>query len=216
MNGLTNPQELDKLRRDSIIGQLKMKYGSDPDGFRAYLPSVAAVLDAMNPPPRPSKPPFVLTEQERTRHKQALGEILILQEFGESGSVSSIQAIEALEHCANLILDGSLPIDVNFPGKVKLMKAAVGRLPDDFKKDETIVLDCSRSRDEVVNRASVIRGVYLELDKNMRLISISVYPDKYRERFEMLSIVGIGRETKSDVSIRHDDYLAEIDPHGRY
>ena len=85
MNGLTNPQELDKLRRDSIIGQLKMKYGSDPDGFRAYLPSVAAVLDAMNPPPRPSKPPFVLTEQERTRHKQALGEILILQEFGESG-----------------------------------------------------------------------------------------------------------------------------------
>ena len=29
-----------------------------------------------------------------------------------------------------------------------------------------------------------------------------------------MKIAGIGRDPKSDVSVRHDDYLAEISPHG--
>ena len=29
-----------------------------------------------------------------------------------------------------------------------------------------------------------------------------------------MSIVGIGHDSKTDVAARHDDYLAEISPHG--
>ena len=58
------------------------------------------------------------------------------------------------------------------------------------------------------------RGVILNLDGDMRLVSATVIPHKIRERDRLMSIVGIGHDSKTDVAARHDDYLAEISPHG--
>ena len=210
-----NAQELDRLRRDSIIAQLRMEYRADAEKFRAYLPAVAAMLDAMNPLPRPSEPPFELTEHEQTHHREALTKML---QGLDGGSMSSKQAVKALEHCANLILDGSLLADVKHETRVQLIKAVLGKSPESFTKDTTILIVDDASETPIANKASIVRGVYLELDKEMRLISISISPEKVKEFHWLMGIVGIGRDIdgKRDVSIRHDDYLAEIDPHGRF
>ncbi len=59
-----------------------------------------------------------------------------------------------------------------------------------------------------------IRGVYLDLDKDTRLVSISIDPRKVRERRSLMEFVGAGKDPEPDVSTRHDDYLAMEDPHG--
>ena len=218
MNGLTNPQELDKIRRNSIMGQLKMKYRSDPQGFRAYLPSVAAILDAMNPPPRPSKPRFALTEQERAHHKQGL--VKILQKL-DDGGLSHEEAVKAFECCAKLLLErnGSLLPEVEHAARVKLVDTFLGRSHESFTDDTTIKIADDASKTPIAYKPSILRGVYMELDKDMRLISITIDPEKVKEGIRMRSIIGIGGrdiEGKRDVSMRHDDYLAEIYARGRF
>ena len=217
MSSLRSPQELDKARRDSIIGQLKMKYRSDPGGFRAYLPAVAAMLDAMNPPSpaRRREPPFKLTEQERARHKQGLSKML---ERLEDGSLSFKQAVRTLEHCANLQRDDSWTRYTNHDTRVKLAKVALGRSHESFTEDTTVMIADGDASVPIVSKVSFLRGVYLELDESMRLISISILPAKVAEFHRLRGIVGLGRdiEGKKDVALRHDDYLAEIYSRGRF
>lgn len=212
MSSLRSPQELDKARRDSIIGQLKMKYRSDPEGFRAYLPEVAAILDVMNPPSSPSRqrePRFKLTEQERARHKQGLSKML---ERLEEGSLSFKQAVRTLEHCANLQRDDSWARYTDHDTRVKLAKVALGRSHESFTEDTTVMIADYEASAPIVSKVSFLRGVYLELDESMRLISISILPAKVAEFHRLRGIVGLGRdiEGKKDVALRHDDYLAEI------
>lgn len=44
--------------------------------------------------------------------------------------------------------------------------------------------------------------------------SVSPHKVKQRQRRKMFAFVGIGQDEKTDVALRHDEYLAEIDPHG--
>ena len=94
-----------------------------------------------------------------------------------------------------------------------LLKSAIGKSPGSFTKNSTVLIDETRKGDPGYH-ASVIRGVVLNLDTEMRLVSITVTPRRFRERKKMMSLVGIGRDPKSDVARRHDDYLAEMSPHG--
>ena len=49
-----------------------------------------------------------------------------------------------------------------------------------------------------------------DLDTEMRLVSITIIPRKIREGRKMMSIVGIARDSRNDISINHDEILAEI------
>ena len=206
-------RKLNKAQTDILVELLETKYRVEPENFGAYLPEVAQILDGMNPPRRLAQSPFGLTEREKAFHQKNLGGIL---EMVEEGAASPEQAIKGLEHCATLIHDDSMPKEVRHETLVKLLKAAVGKSPGSFKSKKTIRIAPDGVSTEIVNKVSLVRGVYLELDRNMSLVSISVSPSKVRERRKMLGIVGIGRdrEGKRDVSVRHDEYLAEIDPHG--
>lgn len=202
-----------RSKNTELIELLNSKYASNSKKFRAFMPEVAQILDRMNSPRQFTKSPFGLTEHEKSFHQKNLGCIL---EAVEGGLATEEQAIKGLEHCATLIHDGSLPDEVRHETLVKLLKAAVGKSPGTFKRNETIEIADDGASREVVNNASFVRGVRLDLDRDMRLVSITVSPAKVKERRKLLGIVGIGRdkESKCDVSIRHDEYLAEIDPHG--
>ena len=202
-----------KSKNNELIELLNSKYASNPKKFRSFMPEVAQMLDRMNTPRRLAKSPFGLTEHEKAFHQKNLGGILGMV---EEGVASEEQAIKGLERCATLIHDDSLPEDVRHETLVKLLKAAVGKSPGSFRRNETVKVAPDGASGEIVNKVSLVRGVYLELDRNMHLVSISVSPSKVRERRKMLGIIGIGRDRdgQRDVSGRHDEYLAEIDPHG--
>ena len=186
------------------------KYAANPQKLRSDMPDVAQMLDAMNPPRRLHKSTFGLTEREAKRHQDALTETLAK---AASGDATADEAIKGLERCAFLIRDDSLPSEANYETLSNLLKAAVGKRPASFKKSEKIAVADEPQR-EVISEVSLVKGVLLGLDREMRLISISVSPHKVKQRRKMLAFVGIGQDTKTDVALRHDEYLAEIDPHG--
>ena len=80
---------------------------SDPGRLRNVLPEVADLLDEYSAPGLVgggSESPFGLTERERNFHKAALE--IVLRQFK---SLSSAQAVEGLEHGANLLVDDFTP-----------------------------------------------------------------------------------------------------------
>ena len=186
---------------------LASKYKADPLWFELNLPDVAEIMRQMAPASRRSRSPFVLTERERSFHIKALPDVEAMS------NLSREDAIRALEHSAYLIRDDTLPGHMRYEAFTSLFKTVSGKSPGSFRKNTTIQIDETRGTDPA-HRVSIIRGVVLNLDVEMRLVSITVTPRKFRERKRMMSIVGIGRDPKSDVARRHDDYLAEQSPHG--
>ena len=92
--------------------------------------------------------------------------------------------------------------------------AEVGKFPGSHGSKTTKPVDEKPDAMPASDRVAVIRGVYVDLDREGRPISISIDPRKLEERRTLRSIVGIGSDPKPDVAERHDDYLAEQDPHG--
>ena len=128
-------------------------------------------------------------------------------------SIDRHEAVKALEHCAELILNDNLPHDVNHERLVHIFKAAAGKSPGSFRVNTTIPVRANHP-EAAAHRVSLVRGVELNLDTQMKLISMKITPRKVREYREIMKIAGIGRDLASDVSVRHDDYLAEQSPHG--
>ena len=197
-----------------IIDLLQAKRRKDPDGFRKYLPDVARLLP--DPPTvraKPRPPVFALTEREREYHKAALSDALSkLQE----GIITPEDAAKGLQHCANVIRDDvfSLPEEADHDSLKALIRVAIGKSPGSYKSKTTVPLD-QDGKGPVVEQVSVILGVYLDLDRNGQLVSISVNPKKVRKWREIMKFVGASRD-EPDVALRHDDYLAMQDPHGRF
>lgn len=194
----------ERAEYDELVRLLTLKFNRDPKKFRAYLPEVAQMLDEYNPPPEPKRSPFVLTEKERAFHQDSLANIFA--RLDEKG-LSVEQAVEGLEHCAVLLEDYFLLEGVRHDDRVKLLKAAVGKSPGSFRRNETIMIADGKSSEDVVNKLSFVRGVYLELDREFRLVSISVVPRQVRERKKLMAIVGMIDDPVTDVSTRYEDYL---------
>ena len=152
---------------------------------------------------RLSRPPFRMTERERQHHADSLNAILGMKE------IPSQKAIKGIEHCAVLIQDETLTPHVNRERALTLFNAAYGKSPESAKKNTVIPVEGLGSG-EPVYHSSLLRGVVADLDTEMRLVSITIIPRKIREGRKMMSIVGIARDSRNDISINHDEILAEI------
>ena len=141
------------------------------------------------------------------------------------GTITEAEAVDGLLHCAHLIWDGSLqytgesevvnggmPHEMGHEVLRDLVTAAIGRSPASYSARTAIAIG---DGGEAVDRVSLIMGVFLELDGDGRLVSISIDPTRIRKRRRLMEFVGAGRDSEADVALRHDDYLAMQDPHGR-
>ena len=195
-----------------IIELLQAKQREDPEGFRNYLPGMAELLSDTGTKRYRPRFPFGLTEQERSFHLTGLLETLSKL---DKGAITSEEASDGLQRCANLIRDDvfGLPDEADYERLRRLVKAAIGKSPGSYKSKTTIVLGTNGSK-SALEHISVVRGVRLDLDKNRQLVSISIDPKKFRERRKLLEFVGAFSDGQSDVAMRHDEYLAMQDPHG--
>lgn len=187
------------------------KYQADPEGFKKYLPELAPSLESMTPPLRKFRDPFGLTNHERNSREQALREIL----YGlRTHNLDKEKAIAGLEHFAVLVQDDSLPEEVSYDALASLLKAALGRSVSSIKSSATFsVGTAATDREDAPVEVSIIYGVNLHLNHNMRLAAISVKPHKVRERNKRLSILGLASDVNSDVARNHDEYLVDVSPH---
>ena len=210
------------IQEKRLIELLQAKRREDPKGFRAYLPDVEELLPDQ-PLRRPRRrSPFGLTEQELSHHRDGLSETLRKL---NAGTLVGAEAVNGLLHCAHLIRDGSLqytgesevvnggiPHELGHEVLKSLVKAAIGKSPGSYKARTTITVG---EGGEVLDRVSLIMGVFLELDRDGRLVSVSIDPGRFRKRRKLMAFVGASEDPASDVALRHDDYLAMQDPHGR-
>lgn len=193
-----------------LIALLQAKRRADPQGFRKYLPGVIELLPELSSRRRSARSPFGLTEQELSYHRDGLSEAL--GKLGE-GTVTAEEAAKGLQHCANLIRDDNLAEEVGYETLKDLIRAAIGKSPGSYRSKTTVPLG-EGSGGRVLERVSAIRGVSLDLDRERRLVSISIHPGKVRERRRLMEFVGASKDPEPDVAARHDDYLAMQEPHG--
>lgn len=194
---------------DHLVELLQAKRREDPDGFREYLPDVDELLPD-RPSSRSSRSRYRLTVQERAHHHDGLTGAL---ERANAGGLSPEEAAQALQHCANLLRDDPWTPDVKHEAVMGLLKAALDQSPGSYKAKTTVPLSGAVGG-PAIDQVPVIRGVHLDLDREGRLVSISINPRKYRERRKLMAFVGGSRDPEPDVAARHDDYLAMQDPHG--
>ena len=196
-------------RSKRLTTLLQAKYRKDPRGFNKYLPGVAELLPERSRGRSRTRSPFGLTKQELLYHETGLTEALDRLQEDVSDSKA---AVKGLQHCAALIKDDNLPDEVGYEALKCFIRAAIGKSPTSYRSKKTVPLGGDGSLP--YERVSAIRGVYLDLDRNSRLVSVTINPGKVRERRKLLELVGIGEDDKTDVASRHDDYLAEQEPHG--
>lgn len=205
-------KQISKADGNALNELLSSKYADDPQKFRSYMPEVAQMLDTFGAPHRQlARSSFGLTEREVKFHQSALIKALAAV---TSGVATPVESVKGLEHSAFLIRDDKMPAEADYEALCALFKAAFGKRPASFKKSEVMKVADGRTADDVVHKFSLVKGVSLEFDREMRLISVSVSPRKVRQRRKLLSFVGAGQDAESDVARRHDDYLARINPHG--
>ena len=205
------------VQQERLIDLLQAKYREDPKGFREYLPGAAELLPEQ--PPRRSRPrsPFGLTERELSYQRNGLSEVLAKL---DEGTLTSGEAVQGLRHCATLIRDDNLPYgwdeslshEMGYEVLKGLLRGALGKSPGSYKAKTTVPV--GEGGGPVVEQVSVIMGVFLDLDTNRRLVSVSIDPGKYRKRRKLMEFVGASSDPEPDVALRHDDYLAMQDPHG--
>ena len=197
------------IQERRLIELLQARYREDPKGFRKYLPGVVDLLPEQPPEIGRRRSLFGLTEQETAFHLGGLAEVF---DYLNKGPVAIEEAAKGLQHCAALIMDDSLPEEAGYEEIKSLIRAALGKSPGSYKSKATVKI--GEGNGDVHERVSAIRGVYLDLDRRRRLVSISINPRKVRERRELMRFVGASKDPNPDVSSRHDDYLASEDPHG--
>ena len=196
---------------NDIIRLLQSRRREDPKMFRKFLPGMEDLLPPLERRQR-ARSPFGLTERERAFHEEGLATELSKLRIGQ---LTRSDAVKALSNAAQLIRDDNLPCEADHQAMKNLTAVAIGKSPSSVKSRTTfpLVKDADVT---VLESVPAIRGVYLNLGKSNRLVSVSVVPAKVKEFREMMRIVGIGAEvdTATDVSARHDEYLALQDPHG--
>ena len=197
-------------QEDRLVELLQAKRREDPKGFVEYLPGVSELLSELPPGSSGMRLPSALTNRELSYHREGLSEAL--GKLGE-GVVTVEEAAKGLRHCANLIRDDSLTEDVGYEELKSLVRAAIGKSPSSYTSKTTVPVGEANAGPSL-ERVSAIRGVYLDLDRDGRLVSVSIHPGKVRERRKLMEFVGASRDPDPDVASRHDDYLAMQDPHG--
>lgn len=192
-------------RKNLLTDLILAKYRADPEGFRIYLPDVAKVLDSMSKPHRLSRSPFGLTEHERAHRIQALESIV--EGLGK-GQVDSGGAIRALEHCAVLTEDDSLPREIDYKTLLRLLRFAIGKPISEVKGKATIAIQREQS-DKAVNHVSLIRGVILDLSSDMRLVSVTVNPQKVKERRRAVRFIAMTEDVSRSTAEHQHSGLEE-------
>lgn len=186
---------------------LTARYKSEPGWFNTNWPELAELLANASATPRRAASPFGLTENERGFRVDAL------REFLANDSLTPDDAVTALEHCAALLRDDWTTNAVPAVERARLFKAFTGKSHKSFNVNTVIPL-LEVSSVEPAHHISLLRGVVLDMDVNMRLLSITITPRKMRETKKLMSIAGIGSDSAMDVARHHDDYLTEVSPHG--
>jgi len=174
-------QEFSKDERDSILQILMNKYQVDRDSFRSYLPGIAHQFEKH------------VTSDKQTGHRSVVAQLEreklcnSLLTFLGNKNLTKDEAIEALEYCATLIQDGSLPYEIDRRSLLGLIQKVVGTPVSKVTRTTKTQVGDGEARKEV----AVLRDVHFDLTWNDRLVTVSIFPEKAKERTQALKLFAL-------------------------
>lgn len=191
-------KELSRIKpvKDKVLHLIMEKYNSDPNGFRNYLPDVAEILDSVFPIKPKYNSPFGLTALEIKNRIDRLNDILLEM---QNGKLERQDAIKALENCAVLTKDDSLPIGISRNVIIRFLGVVLGKPLSDITSESTIDIMQNDSY-KIANRVPILRGIVFNLTSEEDLISISITPRKFKERTKALRFVAKDEHSRGSIS----------------
>lgn len=200
-SGKLTPQQKQALLQ-AVIG----RYEKSPESVGKYLPEVAAILASMGHVRKKIEYRgfLQLTPVEKEKREQSLRGAL--EKFHKVKELSKEEAIQALEDAAALVEAFPFePLELSDKDVSKLVKIATGLSVTTKGKRQTSVLKEGEPSREVY----LLRGVKLNLSWDKKIMSVEIDPKQMAIAARALSIIGIGRDTATDVAARHDEYFVE-------
>lgn len=199
---------LDAKDRDALLAALLAKYEKEPEAVERTLPEAAQILQRLLPSRKPPRqyPLPALTEREKEVRLRSFREKVA--HSGQKGkALPKEAAIEALEDAAALT-ESSLTAALELENEhlAKLVRLVTG-LPLGKKGRPARWV---RQEGEAARVVSILRGVRCHLTWDKRLLAIEIDPKQIALGKKAMKFVGTGRDPKSDVAERHDDYLAGV------
>ena len=146
----------------------------------------------------------IQSEEHLQKLRAILGKERLTREDGLAG----------MRHCAAILRHDFLALmgEADFEQRARLFKAVVGKMPGSYKKKTTIRI-ADESAGPTAHELWYTRGISVALDVNGEVLSTTVDPAGLRKMKKMLKdldkISGIIKDGPTDMSTRHDDYLAD-------
>jgi hypothetical protein len=169
---------------DIIFQILINKYRVNPETLRCCLPEVIPEIEKLVSASNRRSNVSGLTEIERERL------LSFLFHIPKDNSVTKDEAIRALEYCATLIQDESLPNEIDRKVVLTYLHYVINSSLSDIDKKSKITL----SDGVEAKTLAILRGVYLHLTWNDKLIAVSISPTKMKERPHAMRLIGIDKK----------------------
>lgn len=186
-------------QKDIVWKILINKYRADPDGFRFYLPEATQEIEKMLTSPIKRTHISTLTELERARLCKSLLNI------PKDKKIPQAEAIQALEYCATLVQDESLPDEIDRKAVLHFIHNAIGSPVSKIERVTRITLNDGQE----TRKLAILRGIYLHLTWNDRLVAVSISPSKHKERSEAMRFVGIASDSDPNTSVKYGLHATE-------
>ena len=184
---MKNRRSRSESGRETIVDRVLAHYRLDTESFRARMPDVAEALDSMFPPPRLSRTPFGLTENERAHRELTLRNLLKDLRRGE---ISTGDTTRTLEQCAVLAEDDSLGVEVDRRTLLQLLRLFLGK-PVSSITTVTTIPATDDTNAKAARHISLLRGIVLDLTTDMRLVSITINPSRIKGRQRIMRFVAM-------------------------
>lgn len=169
---------------DIILQILINKFRVNPEVFQSYLPEIIPEIEKIVSSTKKRGNASELTEIERDRLYTSL---LCIP---RGGLLPRNEAVAALEYCATLIQDESLPDEIDRKVILNFISGAITTSLSNIDKISNIPI----SDGEETKILAVLRGVYLHLTWRDKLVAISISPTKMKERPYAMRFIGIGED----------------------
>lgn len=187
---------------EEALGLILEEFQRDPGHFHRYHPKVARCLErvrrTMDPPPLTLGYPALMDEERADRTKALEG---ALERFEREETMSREDAIAVIEDAAAL----GRHADLFHDRVVRVMQKVLG-----FPKDGPGPKSLGFRKDKPATRASrIARGITAYTSWDKCLVRLSCDPVEWEARTRLLSLIGMGHDEITDISVRHDEFLAE-------
>lgn len=184
-----------------ILNKIIYIYNTKRDILMSNFPDLVGVLDKLFSTNSVSRTQlFGITENYKN---ELIKELKLIIE--EKDKLSRESAIKGLENYIILVVNRYIPTFVSRKDIVKLLEVVINEKINNVKRNTEFKI----KEGKVYKEIAILYGVTSYIDEDYKILKISIFPHKYKNRCKLMKFVGIAKDSKNDVARQHNFYLTQ-------